>query len=206
MGRKELHIISTGTQSLRHFAEIAGAIEEYVDYVHIREKSRSAKELYEAVEQLAMQKVPLEKIIINDRIDVAIVTSVAGVQLGYQSLDIEKVREKYCSLKIGASIHSTSEGIVAERKGASFCIYGHLFQTKSKEGLLPRGVEELKEITEKLSIPVIGIGGIKPSNTREVIGAGAKGIAVMSGILEAKDPIQRVKEYVRELSKGEGTR
>ncbi|MCF6139240.1 thiazole tautomerase TenI [Pseudalkalibacillus berkeleyi] len=190
-----IHVISTGKQTKEEFSEITRIIHEYVDFIHIREKSRTALEVAEIVETLIGKGVPLRKIIINDRVDVAEVTDVYGVQLAYHSLSVHHVKKNFPNLRIGKSVHSVDEAIIAEKQGADYLLFGHLFHTASKPDLFPRGVSQLKQLTEQVNIPVIGIGGITPHHSPHVFRAGASGIAVMSGILQADDPLADVKEY-----------
>ncbi|RLQ92785.1 thiazole tautomerase TenI [Planomicrobium sp. Y74] len=200
MKTKKLHIISTGKQKPEQLAEIIGVIHPYIDFIHLREKTKRAKEVYEMVELLADKKVPLSKIMINDRVDVACASNVKGVQLAYHSLPVEIVKRKFMDLTVGCSVHSIEEAQIAEQQGADYVIFGHVYSTQSKPGLIPKGIEQLWSVSESVSIPVIAIGGITPTNSREVIEAGAQGVAVMSGILEAEDPLEAVKQYRSYLS------
>lgn len=192
---KQLHIISTGQQSMKRFVHVVQQVHEYVDAIHIREKKWTAKELSTAVQALIDKEVPREKIIINDRIDVAYMMKTRGVQLGYHSADYSLVRESFRDLQIGCSVHAPEEAIAAEKKGASYLLYGHVFSTASKPGLPPRGSEKIKEMRKQVTIPVIAIGGITPENTKEVVTAGAAGIAVLSGIFLAADPLKKARKY-----------
>jgi len=195
----KLHVISTGNQELECLAKIIGSIYPYIDAIHIREKTKTAKEIYELVRLLFDNNVPLSKIIINDRVDVAYVSKVGGVQLAYHSLSTDIVKNQFPSLKVGCSIHSVDEAQFAQQQGADYVIFGHVFPTQSKPGLDAKGLDQLKIVSSSVAIPVFAIGGIKPSNVQEVIKAGAKGIAVMSGILEAENPLEAVKEYNQKL-------
>ncbi len=200
MKNHKLHVISTGRQKPEQFAEIAGMIHPYIDAIHIREKARTAKEIYDVVTLLTDNKIPLSKIVINDRVDVAYVTKAAGVQLAGHSLPVDRVKNQFPGLNVGCSVHSIEEAQMAEEKGADYVVFGHIYPTQSKPDLTPRGLEALKRLTDSVSIPVIAIGGIKPSNISDVNKAGASGIAVMSGILEAEDPLEAVKQYAARLS------
>lgn len=199
MRHNQLHVISTGQQSMETLVKRIAVIHPYIDAFHLREKLWSAGELVEAVEQLVQIGMPLEKVIINDRVDVAHVLGAQGVQLAHHSLDTSSVKHHFPSLKIGCSIHCIKEAIVAEKRGADYLLYGHIFPTASKPGIPPRGVENLTQLTTSVAVPVVAIGGITPENTREILTAGAKGIAVLSGILLAKDPLQAVKNYRKAL-------
>ncbi|MFF2288142.1 thiazole tautomerase TenI [Peribacillus butanolivorans] len=201
MNAQELHIISTGKQPIEKFVEIASNIQDYVDFFYLREKQMSASQLYKAVTLLHEKKIPLSKIIINDRVDVAWAMKVFGVQLAFHSLDARVVKQAFPGIRVGSSIHSFDEATAACHNRADYAIYGHIFETNSKRGLAPKGVEELQKITMNIKLPIIAIGGITPSNSQLVLNAGVQGIAVMSGVLEAENPIQSAKEYARSLGK-----
>ncbi|EIM04990.1 transcriptional regulator TenI, partial [Planococcus antarcticus DSM 14505] len=147
------------------------------------------------VELLIDQQVPLSKIVINDRADVAYVSNAKGVQLAYHSLPVEIVKRKFSNLTVGCSVHSIEEAQMAEQQGADYLIFGHVYSTQSKPGLRPKGIDQLRSVSESVSIPVIAIGGIMPANIKDVIKAGTQGVAIMSGILEAKDPFETVQQY-----------
>ncbi|WP_349409415.1 thiazole tautomerase TenI [Pseudalkalibacillus sp. SCS-8] len=195
----QIHVISTGTQTIEHFTKVIGRIHQEVDFIHIREKDRPARELVEMVKQLAEHEVPLEKIIINDRVDVAAVSEASGVQLAHHSLQVSEVKKAFPDLLIGKSVHSIDEARAAQQQGADYLLYGHIFETASKPGLEPRGLDGLKELTRSIDLPVVAIGGIAPENTKEVIRAGASGVAVMSGILKAKDPQVAAEKYRKRI-------
>ncbi|WP_019414375.1 thiazole tautomerase TenI [Paenisporosarcina sp. TG20] len=200
MVRGKLHVISTGTQKPQQLVEIIGQIHPFIDAIHIREKSKTAKEVYEIVMLLINRNIPLSKIIINDRIDVAYALKAQGVQLAYHSLPADVVKKQFESLRVGCSVHSVDDAQLAQQQGADYVILGHIFTTNSKPGLAPKGLELLQVVSHSVTIPVLAIGGIKPANVRDVLDAGAKGIAVMSGIMDAKDPLKAVNEYAQQLT------
>ena len=109
------------------------------------------------------------------------------------------MKENFPQLLLGNSIHSYEEGQQAKENGADYVLYGHVFPSQSKPGKTPKGLEELARLTQ-LDIPVIAIGGITPENTGQVLQAGSKGIAVMSGVLDAHDPKAAVKAYLNVLN------
>ncbi|GGJ73855.1 thiazole tautomerase (transcriptional regulator TenI) [Anoxybacillus voinovskiensis] len=192
--KKQFHVISTGRQSTEQVVAIASQIHPYVDAIHLREKTKTAKELAEMMEELLFHGVPKEKLVVNDRVDVAIVYGVK-VQLAFHSLSVRQVKECFPSLSVGCSVHSQDEAKEAEDGGADYCIYGHVFPTASKRGVPPRGIEALAQIVGAVRIPVIAIGGIQPHHVPSVWEAGAAGIAVMSGVFCAEDPLREVKRY-----------
>jgi thiazole tautomerase (transcriptional regulator TenI) len=198
---KELHIISNGTMPMEQLREIVMDIHPYVNAIHLREKQKTARELYQAIDLLIKANLPLSKIIINDRVDVALVTKARGVQLAFHSLEAALVKENFPELRVGNSIHSYDEGRKAQADGADYVLFGHVFPSQSKPGKPPIGLEEFARLTQ-LDIPVIAIGGITPENTRQVLQLGANGIAVMSGVLESSDPLSAVKAYRNALKEG----
>ncbi|UTR09897.1 thiazole tautomerase TenI [Evansella sp. LMS18] len=203
-GAQGLHVISTGRQSAEELSAICGEIHPYLTAVHIREKQRTAIEIYQLISLLVQQGVPKGKIIVNDRVDAAAAAKVKGVQLAYHSLGPSIVKKVFPDLLAGRSVHSLEEAVDAEKEGSDYLLFGHVFSTKSKVGVQPRGTERLKEITEKTRLPVIAIGGITPENTKQVIETGAAGIAVMSGILEAADPVGAARRYREQLERTSG--
>ncbi|MGY0692734.1 thiamine phosphate synthase [Virgibacillus sp. FSP13] len=197
----EMHVISTGQQTSGTVASIAEKIHTYVDAFHLREQSWSDREMVEAIKLLISQGIPREKIVVNSRIDVAQIMETRGVQLTHNSVDVSRVRSVYDHLCIGCSVHSTEDAIYATRHGADYLLYGHVFESKSKLGLKPKGLENLERVAQSVSIPVIAIGGITPENTVATIKSGATGIAVLSGVMLSDNPLKAVKEYRRALRK-----
>lgn len=125
------------------------------------------------------------KLIINNNIKLAKNIGAYGVQLSFNK--IKKLNIKKLNLITGVSIHSLEEAIISERLGASYIIYGHVFETDCKKGLKPRGINELKEICSKVNIPVYAIGGINKNNYKDVINVGVQGFAIMSSLMENKE-------------------
>lgn len=191
----QIHVISNGKLPLKEFAFKIAPIESWIDYVHIREKDRTAKEIVEGVQWLLRQGIPLSKVVINDRVDVAVILNTGGIQLAYHSLDLVDVKKTFPKLRVGSSVHSVAEAIGAQEGGADYLVYGHIFETNSKAGIVARGTRKLKEIVEAISIPVIAIGGIKPEHVPSIIKTGSSGIAIMSSISEASDPLTLIKAY-----------
>ena len=95
--------------------------------------------------------------------------------------------------KIGVSVHSQEEALLALEYGASWLIAGHVFSTKSKEGLEGRGLDFLAGICKLSSVPVYGIGGINEENISLVAKTGAAGVCLMSSLMQSPDPSALVK-------------
>lgn len=202
MAGMELHVVSTGRQPFGEMARVAGLIHPYVDAFHLREREKTARELLEGIAMLLAAGVPVDRIVVNDRADVAAAANVRGVQLAHHSLEVSDVKKWFPQLRIGRSVQSLKEAVEAEEQGADYVIFGHVHETASKPGVPARGLEQLRLLASRVRIPVIAIGGVKPANVAETLEAGAAGIAVMSGILGAADPIQEAAAYHRCLRRG----
>jgi thiazole tautomerase (transcriptional regulator TenI) len=199
MNNPEFHLVSNGTMALETFAEIAGLVHGLVSAVHIREKKRTAKDICLGVDHLLGRGVPQGKIYINDRVDVAWALGTKGVHLAGHSLEPGQVKVAIPRIRVGRSVHSVEEAKRMELQGADYLFFGHVFTSQSKPGLEPRGLAELAEVVRSVTIPVIAIGGITPEKAEWVMNAGASGIAVLSGILEADYPLELAKKYAAAL-------
>jgi thiamine-phosphate pyrophosphorylase len=175
------------TERIR-LAAAAGA-----DWVQIREKDLGAKELLALVKQ-AMARITA-KVIVNDRLDVALAAGAAGVHLGRESAPVAEV-SRWCragnapeEFLIGVSCHSLKDAREAEAEGASYVFFGPVFETPSKRPFgPPQGIARLTEVCRQVQIPVIAIGGVDQKNATECIRAGAAGIAAIRLFQERVDP------------------
>jgi thiazole tautomerase (transcriptional regulator TenI) len=189
------HVVSTGKQSIEELIHTIAAIHHFADAVHLREKTKTAAELVQIMEGIERCGVSLSKIIVNDRADVAQAMGAKGVHLAYHSLSPDRVKKSFPDLLVGKSVHSAEEAHIAEKQGADYVFYGHVFSSRSKEGQLPRGLVSLKKVKEAVSIPVVGIGGITRDNMLEVVQTGVYGAAVMSGVFMANNPAGEARCY-----------
>lgn len=196
----EFHLISDGKHSLQELVHKIAAAAPYVDYIHLREKEKSAHELYQAVSLLDEAGVSKLKLIVNDRVDAALASGAAGVQLTHRSLPIASVKKMFPHLKTGKSVHSPSEAKMAETDGADFLLFGHIFTSSSKPGLVPHGLKKLSAVVKQVEIPVMAIGGIQPAHVNDVLSSGANGIAVMSGVFSSSDADAAAANYRRRIN------
>jgi thiamine-phosphate pyrophosphorylase len=170
--------------------------------VQLRDKSASTKELYETAYELRrLTSRHGAKLIINDRVDVALAVEADGVHIGAASLPIYKVRRLLGEKKlIGVSCHNQVQAITAQEMGADFITFGPVYYTASKAPFgNPVGVEKLQTITEMLQIPVFALGGINHANCPEVVSCGVRGIALISAILSAPDPRDAARGLLTQL-------
>jgi thiamine-phosphate pyrophosphorylase len=193
--------LGSGAPSQNLLAKIQTAAAAGVDWVQIREKDLPGRELLGlargAVEATAA------RIIVNDRLDVALAAGAAGVHLGHESVPAAEV-VKWCragnafaGFLVGVSCHSLKDAKEAEMEGADYVIFGPVFETPSKAAFgTPQGVAALAEVCAAIRIPVIAIGGIHEKNAQECLRRGAAGIAAIRLIQEPADAaaLQRIVE------------
>ena len=163
---------------------IQGVVTAQLPLVQIREKSLSARVLYELTARAAeITRDSETRLLVNDRVDIARAAGADGVHLTAHSLPAEVVRE-ICGpdFLIGVSTHSLAEARAAQVGGADFVVFGPVFETESKRAFgAPQGLDKLRELTIALAeFPVLAIGGITRENTASCIAAGASGIAGIS--------------------------
>ena len=190
----EIHVITDDKQTVAELAKRIIFIHEEVDYLHIREKSKSTAEIMEIVSIVHKNGVPKRKLVINDRMDVALLNQIPNVHLPGHGFSIEKVKSFDPSIRVGRSVHSLQEAIDCEQAGADYLLFGHIFETSSKTKVTPRGVQQLSEICRRVDIPVIAIGGIVPETIPELVGVEISGIAVMSYVMASKKPNDAIRE------------
>jgi thiamine-phosphate pyrophosphorylase len=146
----------------------------------------------DALLQVARRIVPLCRpagvlVIVNDRVDVAVASDADGVHLG-QGDRFEGVRGMIGDRVLGVSVGSPAEARGAEAAGADY-LGVTVWSTATKPEALPVGLDGLRAVVEATPLPVVGIGGIDPTNAHEVLAAGARGIAVVSAVAEAPDAV-----------------
>jgi thiamine-phosphate pyrophosphorylase len=172
--------------------------------VQVREKDLGAHELAALCRRLrALTRQSGARLIVNDRLDVALAVGADGVQRTGTSLGVADMRAVAGTrLRIGASVHALEEAVDAERAGADWIVFGPVYDTASKRAFgPPQGLERLAAVTRAVRGPVIAIGGITPERVPAVLGAGARGVGVISGILAADAPGDETRRYIKELAR-----
>jgi thiamine-phosphate pyrophosphorylase len=199
---KSFSSIGDGDRSGALLNRIAAAWAAGVDWIQIREKDLSAKEISsltrEALAQTANQDDGVTtRILVNDRLDVAIAEHAAGVHLGEHSLPVREVR-KWLDVQVdravrenflvGVSCHSLESAVSAVQNGADYIIFGPVFATPSKEASgAPQGLPTLAEVCRSVDIPVLAIGGVRLENAPACFAAGAAGLAAIRLFQETAD-------------------
>lgn len=162
-----------------HLAEAAVAAQ--ISLFQIREKRLSARVLYElAARATKITRGSLTKLLVNDRLDVALAAGADGVHLTSTSLPAQVVRKlSGPEFLIGASTHSLETARDARDSGADFAVFGPVFETESKHAYgPPQGLDKLQQVASELQgFPVVALGGITLDNAESCFAAGASGIA-----------------------------
>ena len=173
--------------------KIEAAAAAGVDWIQIREKDLSGREyslltrqaLRLATKSSASDAAPT-RIVVNDRLDVALAERAGGVHLSENSLPLpeakrlQNARAPGQDFLVGVSCHSLEAARFAAEGGANYLFFGPVFATPSKANSgAPQGLERLGEVCRAVSVPVLAIGGITPANASDCLAAGAAGIAAI---------------------------
>jgi thiamine-phosphate pyrophosphorylase len=193
-------------QERRLLTKIAECAAAGVEYIQLREKDLGAREL----EALAMKVMAAlagshTQLLINSRTDVALACGAHGLHLPANDLAASEVRSIFARAGksdpvIGVSTHSAAEVASAEAHGASFAVFGPVFE---KSGSANReGLEQLRKICQRTEaaqppMPVWALGGITLENAGECAAAGAAGIAAIR--LFQQNDVHAVVKKLRSL-------
>jgi len=155
---------------------IARQIEAGVEMIQLRERDLPTRQLFD----LAAKAVALgSKILVNDRIDVALAAGAAGVHLRGNAIAPSRIRAiAPPDFLIGVSCHTVDEVRRAEEEGASFAVLAPIYATPGKGPAL--GLVPLQTAARSVAIPVLALGGITEARLAECLSAGAAGIAGIS--------------------------
>ncbi len=169
--------------------------------VQLREKNCSSLEFYNLAVRIKKitdgYDVPL---IINDRIDICLAADADGVHLGQSDIPCAAARRIMGGGKIiGVSAAHVEEAVKAESDGADYLGVGAVFSTSTKKDTRPVEIGTLKEIRDKVGIPIVAIGGINKENIKSLYGCGLDGAAAVSAILGKEDITAAAKE-MKELA------
>lgn len=181
---------------------IGKAAQAGLQLIQIRERDMSAKALCEFTRAAIERARPRgARVLVNDRLDVALATGADGVHLRVSSIPAHEVRAGAAKkglddFLIGVSTHSIAEARMAEEGGADFIVCGPVYDTPSKRAYgLPLGLERFAEICGAVRIPTLAIGGINLSNYCESLRRGATGIAAIGLFTD----VGKLEENIRSI-------
>lgn len=202
--RFQIHLVTDrAAASVDLLQTVSAALRGGLDCVQVREKRGPASRLYETT--LSLLPATREyggRLLVNDRVDVALACGADGAHLPGAGLPPDASRALLGDeLLLGVSVHGLHEARVAVEAGADYVTFGHVHPTASKPGSPPAGVKQLAEVVEGVEAPVLAVGGIDAANVGEVLATGASGAAVISAILAADYP-QSAALRLREAIEG----
>lgn len=170
---------------------VAAAVQGGVSCVQLREKNLGTREfLAQALllkKLLAPQRVPL---VINDRIDIALACGAEGVHLGQSDLPVAQARQLLPpEVFIGWSVETMSDVLQSATLPVDYLGVSPIFATPTKTDTgIAWGLEGLARARTATTLPLVAIGGLRAGNARQVLRAGADGLAVASALCAADDP------------------
>ena len=190
-------VTAAGMVAGRGHAEVAiAAIEGGANAVQLRAPEHEDQELLPLAQELAARCRDRGVLfIVDDRVELALNCGAAGVHLG-QGDPWQEARVRIGpELVLGVSVENVEQASAAEAAGADY-LGVTVFATRTKPEAVPGGIERVREISAATSLPVVGIGGIDATNARQVLDAGAAGVAVVSAVAAAPDPAAATRALV----------
>ena len=194
INRKNLLLYAITDRTWLNGRSLLSQVEEVLNngatFLQLREKNLRYNELVEEAVKIkeiaAKYNVPF---VINDNIYAAKESGADGVHIGQDDASYIKAREVLGDGKIiGMTAHNLNEALAAQEAGADYIGTGAVFPTSTKQDTIPLSLENLKEITDNIQIPVVAIGGINHENILRLKGSGIDGAAVISAIFAQENP------------------
>lgn len=173
--------------------------------VQLRDKGADDRTLYEKARFFRRETEAVGALfIVNDRVDIALMTGADGVHLGNNDLPAEEVRKLAPELLIGVSANTEDQAASAAARGASYYNIGPLFPTETKAGLSEfLGAGAVKTFGRRSTLPFTVMGGIKIEHVRELTALGVRRIAVVTAITQAEDMAEETRRWIKAI-RGEG--
>jgi len=198
-----LYVLTSGTFRGRSHADVAtAALEGGTSAVQLRAPELDEVELRALASELAARCAEVGVLfIVNDRPEVAVASRSSGAHLG-QGDDLDGARSALGPERVlGISVGSIEEMRDAVARGADY-VAVTVWATPTKPEAEPGGLELVRRIADASPVPVVGIGGIRPSNAADVIAAGAAGVAVISAVADADDPVEATRALAAAVGAG----
>ena len=198
-----LYLVTNRYQdSLESFLEkVETACRSGVTIVQLREKNLTTNQYYQLAKQVKeitdAYQVPL---IIDDRLDVCLAVDAAGLHIGDDELPVSVARKVLGPEKIlGVTAKTVKRALEAEEGGADYLGTGAIFPTTTKENAPITLISTLKTICQRVTIPVVAIGGLTSENIDQLIGTGIAGVAVVRDLMQAEDIEAKTQTFLTKL-------
>ena len=184
--------------TLATLARIRAAVLAGVNLIQIREPRLTARDLVEFTRRACDAGQTSARVVVNDRVDVAIAAGAAGVHLRGNSFGAARVRGVTRGFVIGRSVHSVEEAVAVERAGGcDYLIFGTVFESANKPaGHTVTGLPALRDVCSRIALPVLAIGGMTRERIADVRAAGAAGIAAI-GLFEDCRSLSETMDSIR---------
>jgi thiamine-phosphate pyrophosphorylase len=173
-------------------------IDAGVTVLQLRLKDASAREFLDAAREIAaLAHERGARLIVNDRVDIALLAGGDGVHLGQQDLPLEAARRLLGSLRvIGISTHTVEQARAAEAGGADYIGFGAIYSGGLKKVQNAQGLERLREVRGAVRLPIVAIGGITEATLPAVLAAGADAAAIITDVVRAPDVAAKVRSIL----------
>jgi len=169
--------------------------------VQVRNKNASARDALKQVERILALAPPDALVLVNDRVDIALISGAAGVHLGQTDVPPKAAREILGPNRIiGISTHNLQQAMDADGQPVDYVALGPIFATTTKSNPDPVvGVELLRAASQILHRPLVAIGGITMRNIGDVLDAGAGSLAVIRDLLDTENVAARTRQWLEIL-------
>ena len=198
-----LYLVTNRYQdSVESFLEkVETACRSGVTIIQLREKNLTTNQYYQLAKQVKeitdAYQIPL---IIDDRLDVCLAVDAAGLHIGDDELPVSVARQVLGPDKIlGVTAKTVKRALEAEEGGANYLGTGAIFPTTTKENAPITLISTLKTICQRVTIPVVAIGGLTSENIDQLIGTGIAGVAVVRDLMQAEDIETKTQAFLTKL-------
>lgn len=183
------------------YSEIENSLKGGVNILQLREKNTLGKEFLEkAIKLRELTRKYNATFIINDRVDIAILCEADGVHVGQDDISCKDVRKLLGKDKIiGVTVKTVEQAQIAEVDGATYIGVGDLFGSITKKDAIKVTVDTLKEIKQNVTIPIVGVGGLKLSNVDVLKPINIEAYGVISSILSSDNIEKECKKWIKKI-------
>lgn len=202
-GLPRLVLVADGFTQAARAAVVVAAVDGGVRWAHLRDHGAEAAGFDEAARRLARRLGEANagvRLTVNTRWETARAIG-AGLHVGVRGPTLREARQRLGQhAMLGFSAHTLEAARQAAADGADYLFYSPIFPTSSKPEAAGVGVEALRRVCQAVApVPVFALGGITPERAAACREAGAYGVAVLSGIMDAADPAHAAREYLARI-------